>query len=226
MQNKIIPDKRLLSAIPYVKQGGRIADIGTDHAYLPIYLVREGIVSSAIACDINEGPIQSAKSNIEASGLSSRIDTLRTDGLHGVERFAPDDVLVFGMGGELIVKILSEAPWIKNERIGLVLQPMSRVATLRHWLCQNGFEITGETVTFEDKYYQTIAARWSGNVTAYEEHEYLIGRLNIEKRADLFEGFVKHEIKVLEKIIAGKLQSHEADISEEVRMKEKLEALL
>ena len=74
------PDARLLSAIPYIKQGGTVADIGTDHAYLPIYLVREGIVSRAIAADINRGPILSAQSNIETAGLSSR---RRSDLRHG-----------------------------------------------------------------------------------------------------------------------------------------------
>ena len=203
-----------------------MADIGTDHAYLPIHLLREGIISGAVACDINAGPIESARMHIAAAGYSDRIDTLLTDGLYGVEPYAPDDILIFGMGGDLIVKILSEAPWIKNERIGLILQPMSRVSTLRQWLCENGFLITGETLSFEDKYYQTLAAHYTGVCETYTETELAVGRLNIVSRPPHFEGFVRHEIKVLNKILAGKAKSENADTATEERLKEKLEELL
>ncbi|MBQ9131710.1 MAG: SAM-dependent methyltransferase, partial [Clostridia bacterium] len=100
MHKITIPDSRLLSAIPYLTKGGRAVDVGTDHAYLPIYLVQEGLISHALACDINAGPLRSARTNIAAAGLTNRIGTLRTDGLHGVESYAPDDVMIFGMGGE------------------------------------------------------------------------------------------------------------------------------
>lgn len=203
-----------------------MADIGTDHAYLPIHLLREGIISGAVACDINAGPIESARMHIAAAGYSDRIDTLLTDGLYGVEPYAPDDILIFGMGGDLIVKILSEAPWIKNERIGLILQPMSRVSTLRQWLCENGFLITGETLSFEDKYYQTLAAHYTGVCETYTETELAVGRLNIVSRPPHFEDFVRHEIKVLNKILAGKAKSENADTAAEERLKEKLEELL
>ena len=226
MQSNTTPDTRLRSAVEYITRGGRVADIGTDHAYLPIYLVKEGLVSSALAADINEGPILSARANIAAAGLEEQISTLRTDGLHGVKPFAPDDIMIFGMGGELIVRILEEAEWVKDEKIGLILQPMTRASVLRAWLLQNGFAITGESITFEDKYYQTVAARWCGKSDAYREEELLVGRLNIEHRPPLFEGFVRHEIKVLEKIIDGKSRSVGADTADEARMKKKLEALL
>lgn len=217
---------RMQSALPYITRGGRVADVGTDHAYLPIYLVEQGLVREALAADINEGPIKSAKANIAAHGLEDRISTLRTDGLHGVEAFCPDDVIVFGMGGELIVRILGEAPWIKNERIGLILQPMSRAAVLREWLLANGFAIVGEEISFEDKYYQTVAARFCGHTSVYSEEELAVGQLNIEHRPPLFEGFVRHEIAVLDRIIEGKSRSEAADANEDVARRRKLEALL
>ncbi len=217
---------RLFSAVPYIKKGGCVADIGTDHAYLPIYLVQNGIADRAVACDINEGPIRSARANIEAAGLAGRIDTLHCDGLHGVEPFSPDDVLIFGMGGELIVKILSEAPWIKTDRIGLILQPMSRASVLRRWLTENGFAITGESLSWEDKYYQTVAARYTGEVSVYSEAELQVGRLNMEGRPPLFEAFVRHEIAVIDKILAGKARATDVDASADKRMKQALEELL
>ena len=226
MQTPMIPDTRLRSAVPYLKRGGRVIDVGTDHAYLPIYLVREGISSHALACDINRGPIVSAQGNIAAAGLEVQIDTLQTDGLHKTESFCPDDVMIFGMGGELIVRILSEAPWVKDASIGLILQPMTRASVLRRWLLDNGFAITGETITFEDKYYQTVAARFCGVSERFDDVELLVGRRNIQTRPPLFEGFVRHEIHVLDAIIAGKSRSASADMSEEMRMKKRLEELL
>ena len=226
MQTVITPDARLLSAVPYLTRGGRIVDVGTDHAYLPIYLILQGLVAHALACDVNQGPINSARANIAAAGLDGVVETRLTDGLHGVEDFCPDNVLIIGMGGELIVKILSEAPWIRNGGIGLVLQPMSRASVLRRWLTENGFSITGETITFEDKYYQTVAARFTGRNEEYTETELAVGRLNIEARSPLFEDFVRHEIGVVEKVLRGKSRSVNADTSFEERMKRNLEELL
>ena len=217
---------RLSSARAFVKKGGRVIDVGTDHAYLPIALIREGLSSAALACDINEGPIASARENIAAAGLSEKIGTLLTDGLHGTEEFHADDVMIFGMGGELIARILSEAVWVKNERVGLILQPMSRALAVRRYLAGNGFEIVGEALTYEDKFYQTIAARYSGRSYELSDVEAWVGPCNIKERPPLFEGFVRHEIQVLDRIIQGKARSAGADTADEVRMKKKMEELL
>ncbi len=215
MQTEIIPDSRLQSAIPYLTGGGRAVDVGTDHAYLPIYLVKKGIVERVLACDINQGPIDSARANVAAAGLSDRIDTMLTDGLYGVEDFQPDHIMIFGMGGELMIRILSEAPWIKNERIGLILQPMSRAHLLRAWLIENGFAITGETVSCEGKYYQTVAARYSGQRDSYSTEELLLGRINIQTNPPHFEGLLRHEIGVYEAILKGKSRSATASVRAE-----------
>lgn len=227
MQSKITLSKRLGSAVPYVRRGARVVDVGTDHAYLPIHLVGEGLAQTALAADINRGPIECARANIAEAGLSDRIGTLQADGLHGVEAFAPDHVIVFGMGGELIERILSEAEWIRNPAVRLILQPMSRAATLRAWLTENGFAITGETLTYEDKkYYQTLAAEWCGERVVYSEVELEVGRLNIERRPPIFEDFLRHEIAVLDRVIAGKNQARTVDVAEEIMMKKALEELL
>ena len=229
MQTTPIPSARLLSALPYLKKGGAVIDVGTDHAYLPIYLVGQHISSRALACDINRGPIESAQKNIAAAHLTKKIDTLCTDGLHGTEGFAPDNILIFGMGGELIIRILSEAPWVKNENIGLVLQPMTRAHLLREWLLENGFKIVGETITHEDRYYQTIAARYCGKSDEYTEEELLLGRLNIQNNTPNLSGFIEHEIGVWEAIRRGKALSATADTRDEDRilqfLKDRLETL-
>ncbi len=226
MQSIITPSARLLSALPYLKKGGAVIDVGTDHAYLPIYLVGEGFCSRALACDINRGPIDSAARNVAAARLCNQIDTLCTDGLHHTEGYEPDDILIFGMGGELIIRILSEAPWVKNPNIGLVLQPMTRAHLLRGWLLENGFEIVGETITLEDRYYQTIAARYCGKSEEYTEEELLLGRLNVQNNAPNLRGFVEHEIGVWEAILRGKSRAVDADTRNEERVLKFLKARL
>ena len=212
------PDNRLLSAVPYLTRGGRCIDVGTDHAYLPIYLVSEGIVNHAMACDINKGPLESAREHILAGGLEHQIDTFLTDGLQGLESFDADDIMIFGMGGELIIKILDEAPWVRNERIGLILQPMSRANLLRKYLVENGFAILGETLSQSGKIYQTIHARFCGKKDFYNEEELLLGRRNIEENPPLFEAFVSHELEVCKRVLKGKELSATASAEEERSM--------
>lgn len=234
MQTYHAPDTRLCSAVPYLMRGGRIIDVGTDHAYLPIFLVREGISACALACDIHRGPVEVARANIMEAGLTEQISVRQTDGLHGTEAFSPDDVLIFGMGGELIARILSEAEWIRTPRIGLVLQPMSRANVLRRWLLENGFEITDETLTFDGKYYQTIAARFSAMPKIgrcdYSEEELLLGRKNLEKKSPLLSGFVTHELRVWERIAHGKRAAKTVNVETEERviacLKQRLEVLV
>lgn len=230
MQRTVIPDARLLSSLGFLRAGARIVDVGTDHAYLPIYLVERGLVSHALACDINLGPIESARANIRAAGLSDRIDTLQTDGLAGTEYFSPDHILIFGMGGELIARILSDAPWIRTPEISLILQPMSRISYLRRWLLENGFSVTGETLSQKEKYYQTIEARFDPSrargACEWSEEELLLGKHNIEENAPLFRGFLAHEIRVIETVLRGKQKGAEADTAAEERMLEILRTRL
>lgn len=197
-------DDRLLSAIPYLSPGCIVADIGTDHAYLPIALCRRGICDRAVACDVRPGPLSSAKVHIAAAGLTDRIDTLLTDGLHGVDAYHPDFVLIFGMGGELIARILSESEWIRNADIGLVLQPMSRAEVLRGYLTENGFSILGESLSRAERLYQTIYARYTGHSERYTATELLVGRDRFLLSSPLAADFLKQRIRVLKTVADGK----------------------
>ncbi len=216
MKTHIIPSPRLQSALPYVARGARVADIGTDHAYLPIHLVAEGIASAALASDIRPGPIASAVSNIRAAGLEARIETLLTDGLRGVERFAPDTILIFGMGGELIADILAAAPWVKDPAIRLVLQPMSRSETLYRYLAENGFCVEAETLTREkQRIYRTLSAVWDGTVRDPDPVECLLGRFDPALPPPCMPDYIRHEMAVLEAVIAGKQKSKDPDLGRE-----------
>ncbi|MBR7098040.1 MAG: SAM-dependent methyltransferase [Clostridia bacterium] len=218
-------DSRLESALPYLTAGGVVADIGTDHAHLPIHIIRQGISRRAVACDINRGPIDAAKRNIQAAGFSDRIDTMQTDGLHGVEQFHPDDILIFGMGGELIVRILSEAPWVKNPAVGLILQPMTKAESVRAWLLDNGFSIVGETLSYEDQYYQTIHARYGGERIAHTPAELLLGKMILKSKSPYLKGYIERKAAILGNVIEGKKKGN-ADTSLEERLLDELRHLL
>lgn len=167
MSIKLTP--RLMTAVPYVRRGGLVADVGTDHAYLPIYLCEAGILSPvptpegsslcAIAADINRGPVERADRHIAETGLTARIRTVQTDGLRGLEIYAPSDIIIFGMGGELIAAILEASPWVGKDGRRLILQPMTHAEKLRTYLLSAGFAIVGETLSREgDRIYQTLCA--------------------------------------------------------------------
>ena len=130
---------RLRACAELVPRGARVADVGADHGYLGIFLLQQGKAESVAACDLREGPLSSARRNAEKYGLSERMDFFLSDGLRDVPRDAYDAVVCAGMGGELIVKILSAAPWLKDPRYTLILQPQTDADLLRAWLNGQGF---------------------------------------------------------------------------------------
>ena len=166
MTVKLTP--RLSAVASLVKGGGIIADIGTDHGYLPIHLVQTGRVESAIAADIGREPLKNAEKSVEHYGLTDKISLRLSDGLM---EFAPTDAneIVFaGMGGTLIAEKLAETPWVKNADIHFIFQPQSRAEDLREYLYKNGFEILNELATHEARrFYITFDAVYTGNVKEY-----------------------------------------------------------
>ena len=175
MPIKLTP--RLMTAVPYVRSGHLPADVGTDHAYLPIYLceqrkltpviAKNGEILCAIAADINKGPVERADEHIAAARLTKYIKTVQTDGLTGLDAYDPDDIIIFGMGGELIASILAAAPWVNVPGKRLILQPMTHAEKLREYLLSAGFAIVGETLSREgDRIYQTICAEPAAGAAA------------------------------------------------------------
>lgn len=178
--------KRLSTAASYVRSGAFVADIGTDHAYLPIYLVSNGIAAQALASDVNEGPILKAKENISKYGLKNKIYTEIADGLDKIERYNPTDIVICGMGGELIAKILDASDYVKNKNVRLILQPMTSVFELREYL-SNGFSTVAENVVCEDnKIYQIICVEYDGIKHEYTSAELELGKLNIKNKSSDF----------------------------------------
>ena len=209
----IILDNRMTCIAECVPYGAVLADIGTDHGKLPVYLVKTGKINRAVAADINEMPLQKAVNNINKYGLQNSIDTFLTDGLHGIERFSPDCVVIAGMGGELIAQILDEST-LANDGIKYILQPMTKEDVLSKYLCGNGYTITDEHIVNEGKLYRIICAVHSGENIKMTEAEHALGRKNIEKGGELFAALAEKVIKRTETKLLGK-QKAMLDTTEE-----------
>lgn len=199
----IILSKRLSTAASFVRSGAVCADIGTDHSYVPIHLVLSGIVKKAIASDVNEGPTLIAKENVKKYGLDDKIIVRTANGLDGIEEYKPTDILICGMGGELISEILNRSEYVKNNEVRLILQPMTAIKELREYL-SHGYKITDETLVFDaDKLYQVICAEYDGIEHIYTDIELELGKINIEKREELFSMLVKNTLKKRRKRFEG-----------------------
>ena len=217
-------DSRLITAIKYLRHGKILADIGTDHAYLPIYAVENGYSARAVASDINEGPTERARINVLSNALTDKISVVKTDGLKGIDKYDPDDIAIFGMGGELIASIIDAAPWVKDSKKRLILQPMTCADALRIYLAENGFNILEETLSTEGgKLYVTICCEWTGESRKIGIAQAILGEYNIgnEIHSPLFkELFLRAEnaykIRLEGKSKAGRDASYEKEVLAEL----------
>lgn len=208
-------DARLEAAVAFIR-GGVVADVGTDHAYLPISLLRRGLCSFAVATDIHKGPAEVAAAHLGANGIGDdRACVLLTDGLHGAERFHPTDICIFGMGGEMIAHIIDEAPWVKDSAVRLILQPMTRMEVLRDYLDKSGFAIREERLVKTDRIYQIICAEFDGQLRTHEPLEQLLGAHNMRRRDALCFELAARLKNTLEQSREGKLKGVAPDTSRE-----------
>lgn len=134
-------NSRLRLCADFVRRGARVADVGTDHAYLPVWLCRNGISPSAVAADINPEPLARGALTVKSAGLEDRVQLRLSDGLQAIGEEEADDVVIAGMGGELIAAILAGCPYAKSPGKHFILQPMTKSVYLIEWLCENGFAI-------------------------------------------------------------------------------------
>ena len=208
--------KRLRCAAGFVRRDAYIADVGTDHAYLPIVLLAEGSICGGVVSDINEGPIERAREHIRENGMEDRLVARRCDGLSALGDDHPEDIFILGMGGELIARILNDAPWTKHPSIRLILQPMTHPEALRAFLLGEGYAIVDEVLVEDDKIYQIICAEYSGipERKPYSELELLLGREPLRRGGPLTEALLAHWQSVLSVRLAGK-RGAGADTSEE-----------
>jgi tRNA (adenine22-N1)-methyltransferase len=185
--NKPNLDARLLAVSKYVRRGAYVCDVGTDHAYLPVYLVLTGRVAHALASDINEGPVMRARQSVARYHVSDKIEVMLADGLRGADKYPVTDIVIAGMGGELIASIINAAEWTRDKKYRLILQPMTHAEILRGYLVEKGYSIIDEEIVTEQndsKIYQIICAEFTGISDKYVADELLLGRINISQRKE------------------------------------------
>lgn len=195
IDTKITP--RLKMVADLVPQCGIVADVGTDHGYLPIYLVNKGICERAIAADVNEGPLGAARKNIALVKVKDRIETVLSDGLKNIS--CADCVTIAGMGGELIAGILG---YRKENMKRFVLQPQRSYDMLRCFLAKNGFEIKKEALAKEgDKMYCAFYAEYTGKAYEISTKEALLGKRELFEDAELYKEYVAYRKREVEKAL-------------------------
>lgn len=184
--------ERLKRALNYIEKGDTVADIGTDHAYLPIYLVMTNTCKTVYACDINEGPCDRARENLCAYSVSSdAVRISRRDGIEGLSGCGINKFIIFGMGGELIAHILGGEETPTGTRF--ILNPMTKQEELRRYLYENGYKILDDDTAFSDKkYYQIIYAERTGEQYALPDRLTLrFGKHNLEKNTEVFREYLE-----------------------------------
>ena len=209
---------RLLAVAAFVTDGNVLADVGTDHGYIPIYLLQEKRIPRAIAMDINEGPLQRAKEHIDVYGLKDYIETRLSDGVAALTPGEVDTVLVAGMGGGLVMHILEEGKEVCMQAKELVLQPQSELERVRAYLWSNGYVILQENMVLEDeKFYPMMRVAYQ-NLPDMESAENLLfcryGKHLLEQKHAVLKEYLERE----EKLYAGILENlSQTAVSEKTR---------
>jgi len=152
---KIPLSDRLFSCCRFVHPGDRMADIGCDHGYLGIYLLKTNIASFVFASDINEGPLNAAVRNSEKFGVRDKMQFFLSDGVRSIPREF-DTLVCAGMGGDTMISILEAAQWLKDEKYRLILQCQSKRPELRRYLSDNGWMIREEAVVKDGRFLYTV----------------------------------------------------------------------
>jgi len=192
---------RLAMTADMVPPGFAIADIGSDHARLPVHLVRLGLCPRAIASDIAEGPLENARKTIQRAGLENQIELRLSDGF---SRFAPTDAscwVMAGMGGTLMARLLDAAPWLCSPGVVLVAQPMRHADDLRAWLITHGFVIERELVCKDTgRNYMALRAVYDGIEREYPPGYAYYGEL-INNPDPIAHEILSNELRLLETIV-------------------------
>ena len=217
---KSVLNARLLSAADFVRQGASFADIGTDHAYLPLFLLSEGRIRRAVCADINEGPLNAARRNVAAAGFTDKVTFILADGAKALSRRRITDYAICGMGGELIASIIARAPHLRSEKINLILQPMSKQAYLRRFLLENGFRIAEERYSYDaGKYYVCMRVYFHGAPMPLNDEDAEVGlRAFTPEDREAHIGYLKSRLEPLEKAARGKLLTKTGHPYERVAM--------
>lgn len=193
--------ERLNAIVNLVPNNTIVADIGTDHGYIPVYLIENKISKKVIGTDISKGSLEKIIEFVKETGFQDKIDTRLGDGLQIIKPYEIDTVIIAGMGGLLIRDILENHKEVTNSIVNFILQPMVASKDLREYLVDNNYEIVKEDLVKEDKkYYEVIYAR-RGMSFVEKDIYYEISPLLIEEKHPLLREFVEDKISATQKII-------------------------
>lgn len=199
---KLPLSSRLLACCEYVHPGDRVADVGCDHGYLGIYLLKTGIAASVIASDVNENPLHSAVINARKYGVEQQIRFFLSDGVQNIPREF-DCLVIAGMGADTIISILEAAPWLKSSQYRLILQCQSKRPELRRYLNQHGYAIEQETLAQDGKFYYPIMEVTYQPGQRLLDHEFYITPALRRSGSPLLPAFQERVIAGLETTVAG-----------------------
>ena len=195
-------DSRLQLCASMVRENGKLADIGTDHAYLPIWLAKQGRISKSIAADINLGPLKKASSNVRRYHMEETVGIRLSNGLDEIFPHEADDIVIAGMGGELIASIIEKASWLKNKEKHLILQPMTSAEELRRFLQKEGYAVLREEAVVSDgRVYAVMQAAYDPqNIPKSELYPY-IGLLTADTEES--RDYIRRQAKGIKKRASG-----------------------
>lgn len=204
MRNHLKLSNRLSLCAEMITDGSKIADIGTDHAYIPIWLALNSKIKSALACDIRIGPLENASKNIAMYGLENIIKTRLSDGLLNVGEDEADEIIIAGMGGNIISNILSSCTWKSKKDKIFILQPMKYEERLREFLAENGYRIEKEKATVcSGKVYTAMKVTYTGIPQKIENYEKYIGKLSENYSYPAAQAYIRKQIKNLKNHLKG-----------------------
>ena len=205
-----------------VPQGCVLADIGTDHAYLPVWLLEQGKIASAIAGDIAEGPCLAAKNTVSMHGMKGKVEVRLGSGLKVLQAGEAHCIAIAGMGASTMIEILEADMSLAVEAKRLVLQPMAGAASLRKWLIQNGWHIVAEDLVADGRHLYEIMAAERGESASFSEAVLEIGPSLIEAKHPLLAKQFARQINNYKKLLANMGKSEQARASEKYIAWEKL----
>lgn len=214
---------RLKVAASYVQAGSVVADIGTDHAYLPIYLVGQGICQRVIGSDLNKGPFQSANQSVKEKNLQNFIDIRLGDGLQVIKPGEADTIVIAGMGGKVIKEILIASPLVLQLARKLILQPMVASGQLRLWLADNGWQITDEELVRDDNRIYEIIVAEPGQEDTDDKLKLQLGPQLLANKPLLLKEHLERLLAVDLEIYNGLLKSNEDVLPKKREIKKRID---
>ena len=207
---------RLQAVADMVTEGTKVADVGTDHAYIPIYLVEHDKNPSAIAMDINRGPLKKAEENISSHNLENKIETRLSDGLKQLHLGEADSVVIAGMGGGLVVKIMEEGTLHKKYVKEWILQPQSEISKVRQYLNENGYCIVEENMVIDEGKFYPMMRVTEGTIEEYTQEELCYGKCLLKEKNPILKKFLEKEIDIKKEMLEKLHQTRGGQVAKRI----------